>query len=391
MYNDHLRKLVEERISEGRQELSFRNREVVYNLAPGLFDLLDYEDDDTFLEPLLFNYNNLPPEYQNLEQILYGYIPDDKKRDIVQVLTDSAGRAYLPKIGHIRTNAPNQKIKLIYNIDTSSLSKAKGSNYELTNFTGIKRAHSFELYQDDILSLRGYFRLDSQEDELNVADMYSKHSDKIEKALDIIRSVYPEFYGSFSDVIKGFYMFYCKNNRSFASMQSLGISFLNVEHENGLVFFLEDVLHQSSHNMFYYTLLDEDMFAVNPNEDLVNYSDHRAAHGDIYGTFHGLFTLTNINTCLVQCLKNNVFEGENELETKGRISDNMKRFKTAIDLFDIRKIFTEEGWKLYNSLRESYESLYLENKDLINSFDTSNQPYVFSFSKFKEANPVVTQ
>ena len=171
----------------------------------------------------------------------------------------------------------------------------------------------------------------------------------------------------------------------------MGISYLNVEDENGLIFFLEDIIHQSAHNIFYYVLADEDVFSVNPTDPMSLYSSHPNAHGDVYGTFHGLFTLTNITEFLSRCIAQNTFDGLQHLEVQGRISDNMKRFKTALEVFDERKIYTDLGWELYGMLKASYESVYQENHELIASFETSNQPYVFSFKKFLEANPVVAQ
>lgn len=391
MHNDQLKSLVNERVAEGRQGLSFVNRSIVYKDAPALFDLLDYENDDIFLEPILFQYSHLSDELQNLPQIMFGYLADDQKPELLTVLTNKKGTAYIPKFGHIYTDAANTKITLNWDRDQKRFVGLRDSGYQLLRTVSAQYRGGFEIYQDEIVELNHYFGIDHSREDLGVAAQYKLHEDEMDQSFRVIKSIYPEFHQVLNDALKSFYLFKTKTNRSFATIQSMGISYLNVEDENGLIFFLEDIIHQSAHNIFYYVLADEDVFSVNPTDPMSLYSSHPNAHGDVYGTFHGLFTLTNITEFLSRCIAQNTFDGLQHLEVQGRISDNMKRFKTALEVFDERKIYTDLGWELYGMLKASYESVYQENHELIASFETSNQPYVFSFKKFLEANPVVAQ
>ncbi len=389
MLHSYLNSLVEERIIDNRVELSYRNRTIVYRQSPNVFDRLDFNDDDIFLEPLLFLYPHLPAEFQNLEQLLFGYIPNNSKPDSLTIKTDKKGMVYIPRIGYIYTNTPNKQLKLKWNTEISTFSKEDNTNITVLRIVKpIYIQTKLEIYRDEIAELDSYFAGQENEGSLNVEEQYIRHSATVEKAIDIIKSIYPEYYDKFSKVIRGIYLFYRNGKRSFASLQSIGISYINVEPENSIVSFLEDIIHQSSHNMFYYVLLPNDVFAVDPYSLVKKNSRHKAAHGKIYGSFHALFTLTNINTCLARCIRENVFKGLQLYEAKGRLSDNMKRFKTALEVFNYRKIFTKKGWELYHSLKETYHDIYEENASTIESLDTSNQPYVFSLKKLLEANPI---
>ena len=66
----------------------------------------------------------------------------------------------------------------------------------------------------------------------------------------------------------------------------------------------------------------------------------------------------------------------------------MKRFRSAITILDQKELYTEKGWWLFSQLKNAYEALYQEEHRLIESYDTSNQGYIFSYAKFVELNPL---
>ncbi len=54
------------------------------------------------------------------------------------------------------------------------------------------------------------------------------------------------------------------------------------------------------------------------------------------------------------------------------------------------KIFTENGMIIYNEIKNMLNRMILKHKGEVKEFDMTNQPYNFTYSKFMELNPFVT-
>jgi hypothetical protein len=102
--------LTQDRIAQGQSQLVIKT--LVYKTAPSVFDLLNYDDDDTFLEPLLFSWFTSNEPCVPLEQILFGYIITDKRPADIQVYADANGIIYLPRLGYLFTNLSNEHLSL---------------------------------------------------------------------------------------------------------------------------------------------------------------------------------------------------------------------------------------------------------------------------------------
>ena len=123
-----------------------------------------------------------------------------------------------------------------------------------------------------------------------------------------------------------------------------------------------------------------------PLKDLI-LTDNQAR--DIYGTFHGLYTVNAEIRVLIPILERKLFEKRKQHELLGRIAINKERFKEGIQLIDFDKYFLDDGKKIYTLLRESCLNI-IHNKPLIfnNKNNFSNQYPVFSYKKFEEINPI---
>jgi hypothetical protein len=99
MRNESLAALLKGTLKSGQSALADTIRLLVYKTDPALFDLLDFSDDHTFLEPLLFAFFTADEALTPLEQILYGYIDDSRKPDALRVSSDGNGIVHLPHIG----------------------------------------------------------------------------------------------------------------------------------------------------------------------------------------------------------------------------------------------------------------------------------------------------
>src|SRR6266511_2414135 len=98
----------------GQTQLAERMRILLYKLAPRLFELVDFSNDETFLEPLLFAYTVDPKPMVKLDQILFGYIAEHSRPSEILVYADRRGIVELPRIGYLRTDVKSRELRLVW-------------------------------------------------------------------------------------------------------------------------------------------------------------------------------------------------------------------------------------------------------------------------------------
>ena len=91
---------------------------LIYKETTSLLEKLDIENDDVFLEPLLFSYfnskkDNLFPE-EILDEVLQGYFLKRKKLKINYSFNND-GVAFIPKLGYFKKgeNSPFEPILML--------------------------------------------------------------------------------------------------------------------------------------------------------------------------------------------------------------------------------------------------------------------------------------
>jgi len=102
---------------KNRDEIINTIKLLLYKENTSVFKKLNFDDDEVFLEPLLFayfnskSYNSYPKEA--LEEMLQGYFI--KKEEIITHSYSRDGIAYVPNIGYFKVNEsiPFEKIKFI--------------------------------------------------------------------------------------------------------------------------------------------------------------------------------------------------------------------------------------------------------------------------------------
>src|SRR5260221_9133287 len=118
MFEAAFAEFLESGVKNGQQQLAEIVKGIIKNLAPTVFDLLDFDNKEIFLEPLLFAHLGVnahlsvkKPHYP-IEQILFGYISEERKPEEVEVLSDGEGVVYVPRVGYFTTGLPNGELKL---------------------------------------------------------------------------------------------------------------------------------------------------------------------------------------------------------------------------------------------------------------------------------------
>lgn len=358
---------------------------LLYQRHEDIFERIDFEDDTVYLEPLLYAYIMQEQDIW-LDSIIYGYERNPKSK--IQVFTNNKGVIYIPQIGYFYTNEINKKLFL----------ESKDDIFYITDDKEVQVSNSFDpiLYLDEEIEiiksnhpLLTKLFLDKNDEivEVEIERTYIKHIDHFNKSLQLIKKHSPEYFNLIKQTIKKVVIYDGEPN-SFATIQAHNMIFLNAHEGNEEAFFLDHILHESAHVVFN-TLTYEskfNLFTYPFNTKFSQITNNLNEHGDLYSRFHGLFTFIIINTCLETIIDKKCLQGNQNEELIGRFSINMKRFEIGINMFNIPNILTEEGQKWYTLFVITFNSIYKRKKELINSVDTSNQPYVFSFDLFRKVN-----
>jgi len=229
----------EQNISPTREFLKQGNTNVINNIKtliykenPVLFDLLDFENDKIYQEPLLFAYFNSKEKVNTLEQILFGYILDKKKPTNILAYSDENGRIYLPNYGWLRTNKANEIFDLQIKSNTICLqSNSKNVNYTYEENNFIKNS-SFELvhYQHPLL-IPHYYDVKGKVIPVEVEKITRNNIEHLNNAVKILHNVVPYYYKKLSEVISKMVIFNdaTLERNSFASLSVHGCIFFNAE------------------------------------------------------------------------------------------------------------------------------------------------------------------
>lgn len=359
---------------------------LLYKRHENIFDRIDFEDDTIYQEPLLYTYVTQQDDIW-LDAIIYGFERNPKDR--ILVFSNKNGIIYIPKVGYFHTEKIAEKLYLEKDNNVFSIKDEKNNEvffrYEPLYFLD----EGIELVKTQHPLFENLFKNTSDiVVDVNIDKTYSKHINHFNTALKIIKENNYDYFTLIKKAVKKV-MIYKGEPYSFAAIQAHNMVFLNAHDENDEVFFLDHILHEGAHVIFNTLTYNSKMelFTVPFKTNLSVITKDENDHGELYGRFHGMFTQSNINQCMEVCIDRNVFSGKQHRELLGRFSSNMKRFRAGVDRFNIRELYKEDGQKWYDFFFKRYEEIYFRNESLINSFNVSNQPYVFSYEIFDKANP----
>ena len=359
---------------------------LLYQRHSDIFERLDFENDSIYLEPLLYSYVTQDDEIW-LDSIIYGY--ETNPKSLIPIFTNKKGIVYIPKIGYFRTTRISEQL---------FLEKLNG-NYQIKDANNSVISYNFEpiIFLNDGIELiktqhplfeNLFLNNKNVVVDVDIDNCFDKHLNHFNNALQVMKDNYSEYFNLIKKAVNKV-MMYDGEPYSFAAIQAHNMIFLNCKDENDEIFFLDHILHEGAHVIFNTLTYDSkiDLFTFPFKTDLSVVTKDENEHGELYGRFHGMFTQSNINPCMEICIDRNIFTGKQHRELLGRFSSNMTRFKAGVDKFNIPHLYKEEGRKWYEFFNKRYNELYIRKNELVNSFDISNQPYVFSYEIFDKTNP----
>lgn len=355
---------------------------LIYKENPSLLEKINFDDDDIFLEPLLFIYFKLKEEFNYsgtlLKEIMQGYFITQETIETANSF-NSQKIAYIPKIGYFKEKEDKlfEEIVVIENTDIELIK------------------YSTKLLEDI------FKKLVLLPNEAIIIDekIYKKNIKRLSNAFLLIKQNSYEHYKLIEKCCKKVLMF--KTNpdsiNSFATKSAHGIAFLNVYQDDyDEVFFVDDIAHQTGHVILTTILHDKkSVFKINQNEsveNIIGMEDHR----DIYTLFHALYTYYTTLLCLDNCVINNVFADKQQHEALGRITFylvkctlDFERLKLVISNYGSKEdVFTSLGIEILDKIENKYLEALRKYNILFELFNLKNQPYNFTYFKFIEFNPI---
>ena len=386
-----LQQLVNQEVASTNEQFIAYYKNVIEHQFPALLPGLEKQALRALKEPMLISLVADHTSALTIPQVVCGYMDPTQRPDTLAVQSDRLGTVWLPGMGAFTGVAPNQNFTLHFNGQQPPALMAANQPVQ-ANFTAAQYLEGTQIelmpcYQasyDYLFSTRGVLPTFD-----TVPQPISQFLPALQEATDLIKEYYPWYYQNLLATTARLMVYQHPTQLSFADWESHGTGYLNSYFGEHMLFFLEDILHQCAHVIFYAVTVDrESFFTVPYNDALYLHTDHDVnEYRLLYGSYHGLFTQSCINCFYDIALEKGLFKGHELHEVHGRLSDNMKRFDTALQWLGRESIYTERGLALYNTFKDIHRALDQKYHDLVHRFDTNNQPYLFSYRKFTSLNP----
>jgi hypothetical protein len=313
------------------------------------------------------NKNSLFPK-ETLDEILQGYFIKKEKLKINHSFNRN-GIAYIPKIGYFKKGEINPFEKIL-----------KKDDFEVVKeIHPTQEKYFVEFYKGHIVN--------NSPEHISV---WKAHYEELFKAIDIIKKYLPEFYKELVFANKKIYLHNNPKILNFTSVETLGMLYFYIIGKYNLIYFIEELIHQGSHNYLYYLVHNrKDYFKIDVDNLMMrDFTKQKWDYRTIYGAFHGLFTVTQRVACFDKLLTLNVFTGREKHELLGRLTDQFSRFRTGLELLNFNEVYTKKGIEFYNELDTKCESLLIKYDNLQDEFDLSNRDLDFRYEDFCRLNPL---
>lgn len=371
---------------EGQEH--FRNvlRELIYKTHPEVFDQLDFYCDAHFSDPLLFGYFN-QLKGLSIEQIQQAFL--NKGSD--QIFSDEFGVVFIPHSGYFITPFANAQFTYHPSEKTIVSKNERAVSSDFVKPLYLKEHNNIEVclysnpYYSYYLAENGVPLLDPCVRDIH--EQAPKYVAHINEAFRLIHRYCPDEYEMYLQSTSRIVLYEKENIRSFVTRNVHGTIFISVNAASNTPFFIEELVHQCSHNVFNAITAEvRDYLKVAPATPMSALNGNERDIRDIFGAYHGVYTVsTGVNSLLPMVLSQELEESMH-LELLGRLAIKRPRFRTGIQLLDFDAVYTEKGKELYHFLDQRCIEQMERHPEIFNIFDFSNQRTVFSLQRFLEAN-----
>ena len=338
---------------------------LLYKENPSLLEKVNFDDVNIFLEPFLFAYFNSKKDNLFSETMLYeimqGYFVEQKPL-LVKESYNNEGVAYLPNIGYF--DKEGNKIDDILKIDAFEILKTCHPLLE---------KYFVEFYKGHIVNANPPHN-----------SVWQENYKELEQAILIIKEHLPEFYKELIFANKRIYLHDNPKILNFTSIETIGMLYFYVLGKNNLIYFIEEIIHQASHNYLYYVMFNkEEFFKIDSLTTIMrDLTKQDWDYRNLYGAFHGLYTVTRRVECFDILLSKNVFSGCEKHELLGRMADMFPRFQTGLELLNLDEVYNEKGKEMYLELTQKCQTILKKYEKILKDFDLSHRDLDFRYNEF---------
>ena len=358
-----------------------------------LFNFDIENDSNVFNHPAVFSYFNHPNEKKsiNFNQLFIGVKGFDFQNNTV--VSDDNGMVYLPRLGAFYTEFPNEEFEIIEENNKISLKKDNailsynleenvllyGSKIEmLSAFPELYYSEFQENYKGKLINANPHYKPRNSLPFINTA-------------LKLIEKYCPEFYDKL--LLTTNLIFVHDNNKvlNYISFNSHGMIVLYMMDEHDEVYFIEELIHQGSHNIFNTLAFDKStLFKVDVENLMIGkYINKPYDYRTIYSVIHGLISIAN----RVAGFDKLIFAKELSLRQKheiyGRFADQFNRFYSlGFEYLNKDNVFTQEGNEYFSAIYETCNETLNKYKWIYDSFDMSWIDLDFRYNDFVKYNSI---
>lgn len=393
-------------LEEGTQHFINMIKILAYKEDAKVFEYVDYEDDNIYLEPLLFAYFSRDNKQDDfLKTMLLGYAKDNLDNERLRINSDDNKNIYLPNLGWIQTPKANEQYDLLKSGKKIILHSISGEQIEFSfNKPLLVNGTSIEILNRPIPLLdKCYYDFENNRIDVEIEKSAKRNIDYLTKAYGLIRDLVPDHYETISKIAPKCVIFNVETHlrNSFAIPSAHGIGFYNAYQEDyDEVFFVDDIAHQTGHSIFEFLLYNKEIFfKVPPNTiiDSIAYDNREGVdQRELFIVLHALYTYYTTFICLDACLTSDVFQGKQEHEALARILFYLMKCKKDLKLFENPKdktnvaanTLTESGFMIFNMVKSKWEEMFEKYYPVVKEFNMNNQPYNFTYSSFVKLNPL---
>ena len=338
---------------------------LLYKENPTLLEKLNFEDDKTFSEPLLFAYFNSKKQgdfsKKVLEEIMQGYF-SEKEPLKIEYSYNKNNIAYIPNVGYYNKN--KKQTELILEIEDLEVVK---------ELHPILQRYLFEYYKGHITNSNPEY-----------ISVWGNHISTLADAMKLLKDYIPDFFKEFQSANKKIFLHNNPKILNFTSIETLGMLYFYATPYATLMYFVEELIHQGAHNILYHiTFNKKDFFKIDaPNTIMRDLTNQEWDYRDVYGAFHGVYTVHKRLECYDILLQKNALKGKDKHELLGRLADQFSRFRTGLELLNLDEIYTEKGKTLYLDLDKKCEMIINKYILLKDDFVLNNRDLDFRYEDF---------
>ncbi|MDO5607016.1 MAG: hypothetical protein Q4G08_01045 [Capnocytophaga sp.] len=123
--------------------------------------------------------------------------------------------------------------------------------------------------------------------------VWSGYSDLLQNAIELLKVNTPAYFEEFQSANKSIFIHNNPKILNFTSVETFGMLYFYTTPNSTLMYFVEELIHQGAHNILYaITFNKHEFFKIDaPNTIMRDLTGQEWDYRDVYGAFHGVYTV----------------------------------------------------------------------------------------------------